>query len=370
MKYIIENNINIVEEVKNTLYFIVNEEKLINHLRDGLKEDNIDADKYINKSFKNYFKFIEGFKNKNKISMNRMKIFFKDISDENENSPCIASMLISNTTVDELILGRARILSLKEDYLRELTEMHILIEAELTEDYELQEVDEKKEFMSYLINKFTLREEDKWWLTVITQEPRKYLVELVDMLLESIEVFKETFKVMEKDVEKFIEELRMLVDGDSDFMSEITGMNILETSKSDIHVYPSFSRYNSVSLITNNEFIFNSERVEYMYFGWKFYELLELSRGKGSEMELLNSRLKCLSDKSKFNIIKMLKEKPMFGQEIATNLALTTATVSYHMNALILAKLVYMKKVDNKIFYSVDKDNMEEFFYILKKELI
>ncbi len=39
------------------------------------------------------------------------------------------------------------------------------------------------------------------------------------------------------------------------------------------------------------------------------------------------------------------------------------------MNALIIAKLVYMEKVDNKIFYSVDKDTIKEFLRVLNKEL-
>jgi len=96
---------------------------------------------------------------------------------------------------------------------------------------------------------------------------------------------------------------------------------------------------------------------------------LSASVGNDNEEKILIDRLKCLSDKSKFNIIKMLKKKSMFGQEIAAALSLTTATVSYHMNALIIAKLVYMEKVDNKIFYSVDKDTIKEFLRVLNKEL-
>lgn len=369
MKYVIEDNINIVEEVKDTLYFITNEEKFLNALRNNLKKNNIDADKYISKNLKNYFKFIEKFKSRNKISMDRLKIFFKDISNELEKSPCIAAVFINNMTVEDLIQGRERILSLEEDYLRELTEKDILDLGDFIEGEELENLDVKKEFMPFLINKLTIEEKDKWWLTVITQEPQKYLVELIDILLESLEVFKETFKVMEKDVEKFIEEFRMLVDNNKNFIFEVTGLKIFDTWESDIHIYPSFARYNAVSFTSNRSFIFNREKLEYMYFGWKFYELVKLSRGKNSEVELLNDRLKCFSDKSKFNIIKMLREKPMFGQEIASKLSLTTATVSYHMNALILAKLVYIEKEDNRVYYIVDKDAMEEFFNILRKEL-
>lgn len=369
MKYIIEDNINIVEEVKNTLYFIVNEEKLVKSLRDGLKENGVDVDKYINKNFKNYFKFIDRFKSKNKIPMDRLKVFFKDITSENEESPCIAAMFINNMPISDLIEGRKRILSLEEHYLIELTKKDILSEANYAEDCELEEMDADKEFMPYLINKCALTDEDKWWITVIAQDPKKYLIELIDMILESIDIFKDAFKVMEKDLLKSIEELKALINDNENFISEITGIKDLESWERNIHVYISIVRYNSISIMSNRKFIFNKDKVEYMYFGWKFYELLKLSRGNDIEIELLNNRLKCLSDKSKFNIIKMLKEKPMFGQEIANRLSLTTATVSYHMNALILAKLVYMEKIDNKVFYSADRAKIDEFLNILKREL-
>ncbi len=189
------------------------------------------------------------------------------------------------------------------------------------------------------------------------------------MIINSIDVFKEAFKVMEKEVEKFIYDLRDLIKENPKFISDSTGIKIFDQWENDIYIFPSIIRFNSVSFLSTRSHVFNNKRREYMYFGWKFYELLCDSIGNDNEEKILIDRLKCISDKSKFNIMKMLKEKSMFGQEIANSLSLTTATVSYHMNALILAKLVYMEKVDNKIFYSINKDTMEEFLKILKKEL-
>jgi len=46
--------------VKNTLYFIVNEEKIVNKLKDSFKKYGEDIDKYINKHIDEYIdKYIE-----------------------------------------------------------------------------------------------------------------------------------------------------------------------------------------------------------------------------------------------------------------------------------------------------------------------
>lgn len=374
MKYIVEDNINLIEEVISTLYFIVNEEQIVKKLRGSFKKFDQDVDKYINKDLKNFFKFIGKFKIKNKIPIDRLKIFFKDISEVYEKTNCIAGIFINNITEDELIKVRNRIQNLDSMELKELAMKDILCQDDyFSDDFsiedELYNLDVEKEFMPYLIERCTLDSESKWWLTVISQNPKEYFSELIDIIIDSIDVFKEAFKVMEKEVEKSIDELKALIEENPKFISDSTGMKIFDKWGNDIYIYLSIIRFNSVSFVSTRNYVFNNERREYMYFGWKFYELLCTSIGNDNEEKVLIDRLKCLSDKSKFNIIKMLKKKSMFGQEIAAALSLTTATVSYHMNALIVAKLVYMEKIDNKIFYSVDKDTMDEFLRTLNKEL-
>ncbi|MFU7518015.1 ArsR family transcriptional regulator, partial [Clostridium sp. HCS.1] len=61
---------------------------------------------------------------------------------------------------------------------------------------------------------------------------------------------------------------------------------------------------------------------------------MNLSKGKKDEEEVLLENLKCLSDKSQYEILKMLNIEPMYGQQIAVRLNLTTATIAYHMNTL------------------------------------
>ena len=81
---------------------------------------------------------------------------------------------------------------------------------------------------------------------------------------------------------------------------------------------------------------------------------------------MLLEKLKCLSDKSKYEILKMLNNEPMYGQQIAQKLNLTTATISYHMNALSLNKLVTINKKDNKAYYNINKEELNKICALLK----
>lgn len=66
--------------------------------------------------------------------------------------------------------------------------------------------------------------------------------------------------------------------------------------------------------------------------------------------------LKLLSDPSKFEILRFINEKQAYGQEIAAELNLTTATISHHMSALMVLGLINLEKVDNRVYYQMNKE--------------
>jgi DNA-binding transcriptional ArsR family regulator len=86
--------------------------------------------------------------------------------------------------------------------------------------------------------------------------------------------------------------------------------------------------------------------------------------------EKLNTALKLLSDKSKFEILKLIKDKPAYGYEIANALNLSTSTISYHMNALITSKLIKIEKDANKIYYSLNEDTVNQILEDIRSLLL
>lgn len=372
MNFIVKDNVNIVDEICNTLSFIVNEEDIMESLIESFNKHGMDSDIYIKKDLKNLFKFIDKFKGKNKIPIDNLRKYFK--TSNRENAESIASIFIKNLTQEQLVRERKRILSMDEEKLKELVMKEILMSLDyflqsVSRDDELENLDITKEFMPYLINNCDIKDEVKWHLTIIAQEPKVHLVEMIDMIIDSVEIFNETFKVMEKDVAKCVTMIKDELEKNPKYVAEITGMKALENWDRDIWIHPSIVNFNAVSVHISKSILFDITSHDNLFFGYKIHDLIYKFQGSDEDSEIIVSRLKCLGDKSKFTILKLLKERPMFGQEIASALSLTTATVSYHMNTLLCAKLIFIERIENKIFYTINSESIDEIIKVITKEL-
>ncbi len=69
---------------------------------------------------------------------------------------------------------------------------------------------------------------------------------------------------------------------------------------------------------------------------------------------------KALSDPARREILTMLKDGRMSAGDIGSHFDMTGATVSYHLNILKKAELVYEEKEKNFVFYSLNTSIVEE----------
>ncbi len=76
---------------------------------------------------------------------------------------------------------------------------------------------------------------------------------------------------------------------------------------------------------------------------------------------------KLLCDKSKVDILKMTAEKPCYGKEIAAELGLSTATISYHVNALMKLGLLQAELSSNRVYYSINQEKLTEYLEDIRK---
>lgn len=373
MKYIIKEEINIVVETCNTLAFLVNEEEKVEGFKSMLNKIDIDSEKYFSRELKSFFAFIEKFRAENKIPLKRLRKYFLGVEDNNFSY--IADIILGNMNYEELLKVKEKASTMDEAKLQELMMQEFLCnfdcftkESFFKEDKAVEDI--KLTFMSNLINEVSFRDEVKWNIILITEAPKKYLMEIIDIVIESIKVFKRCYNVIEKDVMVVVDNLNKEIIKDENYISHITGIKALETWDNDILVQPSMINFNSVVFRSDTSLFFNEGRKDNMYFGARFNDLMNPANWDNKEGALLLDRLKCLGDKSKYNIIKMLKKGPMFGQEIAANLGLTTATVSHHMNTLVICRFVYIEKMDNKVYYNINKEEINKFIKALTSELI
>ncbi len=75
---------------------------------------------------------------------------------------------------------------------------------------------------------------------------------------------------------------------------------------------------------------------------------------------------KLLGDKSKVDILEMAGRKPFYGKELANELQLSTATISYHVNSLLSEGLLKAEVNANKVYYSLNREVLAAYLEDLK----
>lgn len=81
--------------------------------------------------------------------------------------------------------------------------------------------------------------------------------------------------------------------------------------------------------------------------------------GVGASEEWLCRALKVLGDPKKFETLKLLAKAPRYGQQLAQELRISTATVSHHMAQLLELELVKIERDANRVYYTPNRDKLK-----------
>lgn len=121
------------------------------------------------------------------------------------------------------------------------------------------------------------------------------------------------------------------------------------------------------SLSVGESFLIEPKRT---YILWGVH-ILDADQVKRNSVETICSGLKTLSDRSKFEILCFLsKNQKAYGAQIAKAMKLTTATISYHMQALIDAGLVSVEKINNRLYFQVHKEHLHEYLKQVEQKIL
>ena len=99
-------------------------------------------------------------------------------------------------------------------------------------------------------------------------------------------------------------------------------------------------------------------------------EFTRIHRTGKSDLESITSILHALDDKKRMQILVALRERPLYGQELAVLTELSPGTVSHHMSELAGAGLVTIEKQGVKLLYHLNESRVREFSAILEKNLL
>ena len=207
---------------------------------------------------------------------------------------------------------------------------------------------------------------EKWQLLRIIQDASPYLDQLTNMLAPVKALIDESFSLVKPLLEDFVRRWQAYFEKVSfkDFLSENIGMEPGDVSGYTLHIYPSIFECGTILLHMDPD----TQNI-YMQVGLCLPEGINV-KALPMESHLLLEGLKALSDKSKLTILSHIRDKRSYGQELARETGLSTATISHHMSALINCGFILLERVENRIYYQMDKENLRRFLQKLSLYLL
>ncbi|WP_105617287.1 ArsR/SmtB family transcription factor [Vallitalea okinawensis] len=237
-----------------------------------------------------------------------------------------------------------------------------LIDDKLKNDNErIEQLSRNKVDTLSFINELDISKGAKWDVFCFIDQMEKYRLEFINIIKDYIPHYKKLLKKNSKSINEVNAEVHEKVN--------LHGMKFIKAYTNNLINLDEFKNV----YITNSYFdsyliyftLMNNTEDCYLVVGAFYHEVI----GQNNKTESQLKVLKNLSDPTRFGIMKYILHDKRYGQEIALKFNISNASVSYHMNNLLLLNLVEIYKQDNKVFYQLNKDRVMETIRFLKDEL-
>lgn len=220
------------------------------------------------------------------------------------------------------------------------------------------------ESLSLLLERMDIEDEDKWLLQTVYLHLCGYVkrfCSLVNQIVDWLLDFESQI-CLEEDIfytywSQYIEQHEFV-----DYLSKRLNIDI-NPKITQIWIVPAYFACSRIKYENKQE------NVMYVYIGMIFDQSFSFEK-KYETPALLCSHLKLISDPSKFEILKVIKERPHYGSELAKIFHLSTPTISHHVQALENAGFIKSEKKENRTYYSMDLERLSLFLSQVHHHLI
>jgi len=132
--------------------------------------------------------------------------------------------------------------------------------------------------------------------------------------------------------------------------------NIVLDDTHKLMVYPSLYKVNSLSAwgtcLTDSINIL---------IGLHILELIEIFKDAEADNNRTESFIKSISDNTKLSILKLLKDNPMYGSQLAEKLNCTSANISHHTSELLSLGVLHVEKENNRVYLHLNNDVINQY---------
>ena len=314
-------------ETLGLIYMTKNFEAVKTDLLNSLKEMNIDGAQF----YKQYLSYLD----------NYVQVFEDTYALKQEETFFFGY----NTEFFLTVLAMATELFESNTEPDQLTQPHIF---SVMNSFLKQKNSEKASNSSDMENWFLLlqsseySEDTKWRLLELIHNPVRKFQELFHIYENNRTAFDVTFQKNKKQLEKLV----------SQAPSEPS--DVICSLMSEFH--PESKRFYLTAVLPLMEWITPT-----IIFQGVLTNKLDLyQKNLENAKEMLPPILKLLGDKSKFEILCLLKSHGRYNLEIAEELQLTPATASHHMSLLLSNHMVTVEKKDGRVYYQLNQETLRE----------
>jgi len=256
------------------------------------------------------------------------------------------------------------------DYLVSIDDLefrHKIIKALLTIDEESDVDDDFDESNAMgFINDLKIDSSNKWNLLLMIQEPKKYLTKFIGLLQKLKPLFYEHYNESKEEIINVGKDLskRLSVNTNETFKKITYDAISYDFGDQDIC-------YFYVSSIFPYTLRFIDEKDCRIVWGKdmeaSFKMLYQLNQDKISQRVKV---FKALGDKTRYETLKLLASGMSSIKDIATELDVSSATISYHINEFLTSGIITLSKEKNKKSgYLVDYEKLEEVINDFRNDL-
>ncbi|TDO94424.1 DNA-binding transcriptional ArsR family regulator [Halanaerobium saccharolyticum] len=215
-------------------------------------------------------------------------------------------------------------------------------------------INNEKRAAKFVNDKINLASDQKWNLLHFYFNPEEMKSEFIDLLEWYYEeVFKEDLDWINNKLKKINDTYEENLNRYGENYLENILEKLIDEPLNAEENYIAFSYFYETSLLNS---ISDSGDNFYMI-GFRFPEIFAADKeGILGSLEIF----KALADETRLNIISLLAEKTMYGNEIAEKLNLTNATISHHVSKLLMNNIINAHKEDNKLYFQLNKKSFKK----------
>ena len=258
-------------------------------------------------------------------------------------------------------IKRIRDLS-KAEFFVNLTSM--LIGDYASEDWQ-GDITNYAELFSF-IEQMPIPTDEKFELCRLYNNFESYKNLLADILEDAGNLFIRKYDVVKHYIGWFLSAIsEPLSSGGAKFIEENFDLP-LSPSIDVLYLQPSIVMCNTTKYLMS----YTDEKVyDFFYVGVLFEPLKEITDSSTLEDKLCRN-LRTIGDLRKFEILRLLSEGEKYGQQLASLLDISTATVSHHMAMLMECGFVEIKRESNRIYYCLNRKKLRDFIDELSLSLL